>query len=161
MFLHISKLKSELCEFLDAHPHWRKNAIAFTKRYIDEGLRDRAITRALDLGIDVPKTGYEAKKIYIWAENVLRYLSATAVLCEERGMDFREIFGLEGRHSYVHGKDNIPFHTIILPALLLADAWRKSKGVPYGMRWRKFLRRFASATLIMKSTSPGKQGLTI
>lgn len=114
------KTKNELCEFLDAHPYWRKNAIAFTKRYIAEGLRDRAITRDLDWGIDVPKRGYEDKKIYIWAENVLGYLSATFVLCEERGIDFKEAYGTESRHYYVHGKDNIPFHTIILPSLLLA-----------------------------------------
>ena len=120
LFLQISKLKNELCDFLDAHPYWRKNAIAFTKRYIDEGLRDRAITRDLDWGIDVPKAGYEDKKIYIWAENVLGYLSATSVLCEERGIDFKEIYGTASRHYYVHGKDNIPFHTIILPSLLLA-----------------------------------------
>lgn len=120
LFLLISKLKQELCDFLASHPYWRKNAIAFTKRYIDEGLRDRAITRDLDWGIDVPKEGYGQKKIYIWAENVLGYLSATAVLCEERGIDFREVFGAHTRHYYVHGKDNIPFHTIILPSLLLA-----------------------------------------
>lgn len=120
LFLQISKLKHELCEFLDAHPYWRKNAIAFTKRYIDEGLRDRAITRDLDWGIDVPKAGYEDKKIYIWAENVLGYLSAIAALCAERGIDFKEAYGNESRHYYVHGKDNIPFHTIILPSLLLA-----------------------------------------
>lgn len=120
LFLLISKLEQELRDFLDAHPYWRKNAIAFTKRYINEGLRDRAITRDLDWGIDVPKPGYENKKIYIWAENVLGYLSATAVLCKERGIDFQSVFGKEGRHYYVHGKDNIPFHTIILPSLLLA-----------------------------------------
>lgn len=120
LFLQISKLKNELCDFLDEHPYWRKNAIAFTKRYIDEGLRDRAITRDLDWGIDVPKSGYQDKKIYIWAENVLGYLSATSVLCEERGIDFKDVYGTESRHYYVHGKDNIPFHTIILPSLLLA-----------------------------------------
>lgn len=120
LFLLISKLKSELSELLDSHPFWRKNAIAFTKRYIDEGLRDRAISRDLDWGIDVPKPGYEDKKIYIWAENVLGYLSATAVLCSKRGIDFKEAYGKNSRHYYVHGKDNIPFHTIILPSLLLA-----------------------------------------
>lgn len=120
LFLLISKLRQELTDFADAHPHWRKNAVAFTRRYLDEGLRDRAITRDLDWGIDVPKAGYEDKKIYIWAENVLGYLSAANVLCEERGVNFREIFGENARHYYVHGKDNIPFHTIILPALLLA-----------------------------------------
>lgn len=120
LFLQISKLRNEISEFLNAHPYWRKNAIAFTKRYIDEGLRDRAITRDLNWGIDVPRKGYEDKKIYIWAENVLGYLSATFVLCKERGISFKEVYGNESYHYYVHGKDNIPFHTIILPSLLLA-----------------------------------------
>lgn len=122
LFILISGLREELCAYLDAHPHWRKNAIAFTKRYIDEGLRDRAITRDLTWGIRVPRAEYEYKRIYIWAENVLGYLSATATLCDARGVDFRTVFGEEAdtRHYYVHGKDNIPFHTIILPALLLA-----------------------------------------
>lgn len=119
IFLLISKLERELWDYLEAHPYWRKNAYAFTKRYIDEGLRDRAITRDLDWGIDVPKDGYEDKKIYIWAENVLGYLSASYKVCQERGTDFRELFGEDSRHYYVHGKDNIPFHTIILPSLLL------------------------------------------
>lgn len=120
IFLLISKLNDELNGFLNSHPYWRKNAVAFTKRYIDEGLRDRAITRDLNWGIDVPKEGFENKKIYIWAENVLGYLSATSVLCEERNLDFKEVYGESSRHYYVHGKDNIPFHTIILPSLLLA-----------------------------------------
>ena len=122
LFILISRLRRELCDYLEAHPHWRKNAIAFTKRYIDEGLRDRAITRDLTWGIRVPRAEYEDKRIYIWAENVLGYLSATATLCDAQGIDFREVYGegADTRHYYVHGKDNIPFHTIILPALLLA-----------------------------------------
>ncbi len=120
LFLLISKLKNELSEFLLSHPYWRKNAVSFTKRYINEGLKDRAITRDLDWGIDVPRDGYDNKKIYIWAENVLGYLSATSVLCEQRHLNFQDVFGENSRHYYVHGKDNIPFHTIILPSLLLA-----------------------------------------
>ena len=120
IFLLVSKLENELGAYLDSHQYWRKNAVAFTKRYIDEGLRDRAITRDLSWGIDVPKEGYQDKKIYIWAENVLGYLSATSVLCKERNLDFKEVYGENSRHYYVHGKDNIPFHTIILPSLLLA-----------------------------------------
>lgn len=122
LYLEISKMETELTAYLNAHPGWRRNAVAFTKRYIDEGLRDRAITRDLDWGINVPKEGYENKKIYIWAENVLGYLSAADVLCKERGVPFATLFGADARHYYVHGKDNIPFHTIILPALLLAHA---------------------------------------
>lgn len=120
LYIAISRLDLELRGYLAAHPNWRKNAIAFTKRYIDEGLRDRAITRDLDWGIDVPRAGYESKRIYIWAENVLGYLSASHTLAKERGIPFETVWGENAKHYYVHGKDNVPFHTIILPSLLLA-----------------------------------------
>lgn len=121
LFIAVSRLEEPLRDFVNDRPHWRKNATAFTKRYIEEGLRDRAVTRSLDWGIDVPKEGYEDKKIYIWAENVLGYLSQSHALCQERGSDFGALWGEGAKHYYVHGKDNIPFHTIILPALLLAQ----------------------------------------
>jgi len=121
LFIAISKLENELTALIDARPHWRKNAIAFTRRYIDEGLRDRAVTRDLDCGIDVPKVGYDGKKIYIWAENVLGYLSMSKTVAEQRGESYDELWGDDSRHYYVHGKDNIPFHTIILPSLIYAD----------------------------------------
>ncbi len=121
LFILISKLEDELKEFVAKHPHWRKNATAFTNRYINEGLRDRAVTRNIDWGIDVPKDGYDDKKIYIWAENVLGYLSQSHEVCNNRGTDFNELWSDSSKHYYVHGKDNIPFHTIILPSLLLAN----------------------------------------
>lgn len=121
LYIAISKLEKELRELVDRSDGWRRNAISFTNRYIGEGLRDRALTRDLDWGIDVPKAGYENKSIYIWAENVLGYLSASKVVADRRGADFGELWGEDARHYYVHGKDNIPFHTIILPALLLAN----------------------------------------
>lgn len=121
LYIAISKLKKELQAFVDSHDNWRRNAVALSSHYIEEGLRDRALTRDLDWGIDVPRKGYEDKKIYIWAENVLGYLSLSRLVARERGQDFRKLWGKEARHYYVHGKDNIPFHTIILPALLLAE----------------------------------------
>ncbi len=120
LYIAISRLEHQLSNYLSSKSYWRKNAVAFTNRYINEGLRDRAITRNLDWGIDVPKEGYEDKKIYIWAENVLGYLSVSKVVAESQGIKFNELWGSNARHYYVHGKDNIPFHTIILPALLLA-----------------------------------------
>ena len=122
LFLAISKLESELTAYLEAHQHWRKNAIAFTRRYINEGLRDRAVTRDLDWGIDVPKDGYEDKKIYVWFEAVLGYLSMSKVVARQRGEDYADLWVDESRHYYVHGKDNIPFHSIILPSLMLAHS---------------------------------------
>lgn len=121
LYIAITELEEELRALVDNHPGWRKNAIAFTNKYIDEGLRDRALTRDLEWGIKVPKNGYENKTIYIWAENVLGYLSASKKAAESIGADFDELWGKDAKHYYVHGKDNIPFHTIILPALLLAN----------------------------------------
>lgn len=128
LYVSLTGLEKKIREFVAAHPNWRKNAIAFSNRYLDDGLRDRAVTRDLVWGIPVPKKGYEDKKIYIWAENVLGYLSASLALCAQRGVAREELWG-DGagiKHYYVHGKDNIPFHTIILPALLLAEGegWR-------------------------------------
>lgn len=120
LYLRVTGLEKELKELLAAHPNWRKNAIALTERYLKEGLRDRALTRDLDWGIEVPLKGYEDKKIYIWAENVLGYLSMSKEAAAVRGTDFKELWGEGARHYYIHAKDNIPFHTIILPALLIA-----------------------------------------
>lgn len=121
LYIAITKLRGELESLVESHPEWRKNAIAFTNRYISDGLRDRALTRDLEWGINVPREGYEHKTIYIWAENVLGYLSASKAATEARNADFHQLWGEEAKHYYVHGKDNIPFHTIILPSLLLAN----------------------------------------
>lgn len=127
LYIALSKLEEKINEYVDSHPEWRKNAIAFSKKYIKEGLRDRAVTRDLDWGIEVPKEGFENKRIYIWAENVLGYLSGSYQAAKNRDGDFNELwFGDNSKHYYVHGKDNIPFHSIILPGLLLANGkgWR-------------------------------------
>lgn len=118
LYLAVTRMKDELESYIEHHSNWRKNAYEMSKRYIHEGLRDRSLTRDLDWGIDVPKDGFDGKKIYIWAENVLGYLSDCYTLCCQQGIDFYEYWN-NCRQYYVHGKDNIPFHTIILPSLLL------------------------------------------
>lgn len=118
LYLAVTRMKEDLEKYIESHRNWRKNAYEMSKRYISEGLRDRSLTRDLDWGIDVPKAGFEGKKIYIWAENVLGYLSDCYLLCQKHGIDFVEFWN-SSRQYYVHGKDNIPFHTIILPSLLL------------------------------------------
>lgn len=123
LYIEISKLQHEITKLLEGNNEsWKHNSIAFTKRYLNEGLRDRALTRDLDWGIDVPRKGYKHKKIYIWAENVLGYLSACLEHCNKKGLNFDSLWhNSEAKHYYAHGKDNIPFHTIILPALLIAS----------------------------------------
>jgi methionyl-tRNA synthetase len=73
------------------------------------------------MDINLQNDRFYDKKIYIWAENVLGYLSDCYTLCCRQGIDFYEFWN-SSRQYYVHGKDNIPFHTIILPSLLLGRA---------------------------------------
>jgi methionyl-tRNA synthetase len=121
LYLKLKDYKEELTELVNQSVNWRKNAIDFTNRYLNEGLRDRALTRNISWGIDVPKKGYEDKKIYIWAENILGYLSSSKEALQNDEL-FNEFWiGDNSLHYYIHGKDNIPFHTIILPSLLLAS----------------------------------------
>ena len=102
---------------------WRKNAIGEAQKYINTGLVDRAATRQLEWGVPVPVDGYDDKRIYVWIEAVLGYLSVGQKVAEERGIDFDKYMSNENENLityYVHGKDNIPFHTTIYPALIMA-----------------------------------------
>lgn len=100
---------------------WRNNATNETNKFLDMGLIDRAVTRQLSWGVDVPFDGFEDKKIYVWIEAVLGYLTAGQRVAESRGIDFEEFMKKGNVTSYYsHGKDNIPFHTVIFPALLMS-----------------------------------------
>ncbi len=95
----------------------------FSKGWIEEGLHDRAITRDLDWGVSVPVAGIgEGKKIYVWFEAVIGYLSAAKEWAKNKGVeDAWEKWWCNpnSRSVYFIGKDNIPFHTIIWPAMLI------------------------------------------
>jgi methionyl-tRNA synthetase len=128
MYLKLSAMQETLEKYYaDKHPAWSINAQGLAGRYLKEGLHDRAITRNIEWGIPIPeiKKDWQDKRIYIWAENVLGYLSATKEFCEKTNRDWREFLldetKTEKLHYYVHAKDNIPFHTIILPGLMLGN----------------------------------------
>lgn len=120
-YVSLSHFQGELADELDNVQGWRDNAVQMTKRYLEEGLQDRAATRDLTWGVDVPVPGFEDKKIYVWIEAVSGYLSASKQWAAETGGVW-ESFWRKGQGEvmayYVHGKDNIPFHTLIWPALL-------------------------------------------
>ncbi|MGG7179091.1 methionine--tRNA ligase [Clostridium paraputrificum] len=119
LFFSLSEFEKDVRRIFIRQQGWRENAETITKRYLDEGLRDRAVTRDFDWGVDVPLDGYEDKKIYVWIEAVMGYLTASMKCLDERGEDYREYWdGEDSRVYFVHGKDNIPFHTVIFPAIL-------------------------------------------
>ena len=91
-------------------------------KYLKQGLIDRAVTRDLEWGVDIPVEGYENKKMYVWIEAVLGYITATMKYCEDNNLNWEDYWkeSNEQLMYMVHGKDNIIFHSIILPALLIA-----------------------------------------
>ncbi|MCF6139255.1 methionine--tRNA ligase [Pseudalkalibacillus berkeleyi] len=120
-YFNLKNFQSGLNEYLAEADHagkWRTNAIQMTKRYLTEGLRDRAATRDIELGVPVPMEGFEGKKIYVWIEAVSGYLTASMKWAEEHEKDWRDYWNDSTKSYYVHGKDNIPFHSIIWPAIL-------------------------------------------
>jgi methionyl-tRNA synthetase len=99
---------------------WRDNAISLTKRYLKEGLQDRAVSRDLPIGVSVPVAGYEDKKIYVWIEAVAGYYTASKRWAKETNNDDSTFWDSSTQSFYVHGKDNIPFHSIIWAGILAA-----------------------------------------
>ena len=122
-FLKLSAYQDKIAKFLEESENWRFNAKGFTKKLLNEGIRDRAITRDTNWGIDIPVPGYESKKIYVWFEAVCGYLTSSIEYARKSGNPdlWKEFWqNEEAYHYYVHGKDNIPFHTIIWPSILMA-----------------------------------------
>ena len=122
LYIALSKMQPEIEKYVaEKKSNWRINAQNETEKYLREGLRDRAITRDLNWGIDVPVTGYENKKLYVWIEAVLGYVTASLKVCEDRGLNFDDYWKDPNSKIYmVHGKDNITFHTLIFPGILYA-----------------------------------------
>jgi len=120
-------------DVLEAHakernPIWKPNVRAMTKQWLEMGLRPRAVTRDLDWGIPLPLEGaeWEGKCVYVWFEAVQGYYTCARIWSDRNGdgENWRDWWcvakdGTTPRHLYFLGKDNIPFHTVIWPALIM------------------------------------------
>ena len=121
-FLKLSDFNEQLLEWVDPQTHWRPAVRNFTLGLLREGLHDRAITRDIEWGVPVPLKGWDEKRIYVWFEAVIGYLSATKEWAQSSGQpDAWEAWWKDpaARTVYFQGKDNVPFHTTIWPAMLL------------------------------------------
>jgi len=102
---------------------WKENVLNYCKNWFDEGLQDRAITRDLDWGVKVPLKDNENKVLYVWFEAVLGYISSTKEWAEKKNQpDEWKKYWLDSETKYIAfiGKDNIVFHCIVFPAMLMA-----------------------------------------
>ncbi|WP_031550720.1 methionine--tRNA ligase [Parvularcula oceani] len=133
LYLLQSKLEPEVRAWVDAHPDWPQLTRSIAYKWLDEGLRDRAITRDLSWGIPVAydgavREGFEDKVFYVWFDAPIAYIAATQELDPEgwerwwrtdQGAD-------ETRYVQFMGKDNVAFHTVSFPATLLGsqEPWK-------------------------------------
>ena len=137
-FLRLSAFQEQLLSWVREQRHWRPNVLNFTQRYLEDGLKDRAISRDLEWGVPLPVAGYENKRIYVWFEAVIGYLSASKEWAARCGRPdaWQPFWEGDARAYYFIGKDNIPFHTIIWPAML---AGYGGLDLPYDVPANEFL----------------------
>ena len=123
-FFDLPAFGDQLRAWIERHHDWRTNVRKYSLEFVAK-LKPRAITRDLDWGVPVPLPGWEDnphKKIYVWFDAVMGYLSASIEWAIQRGEpDAWRVWweNPDSRHYYTMGKDNITFHTVIWPAILL------------------------------------------
>ncbi|NVK27600.1 MAG: methionine--tRNA ligase [Flavobacteriia bacterium] len=118
-FLPLDKLAPKIREFIEQHSDWKSNVYGQCKSWLDagDGLQPRSMTRDLDWGVPVPVEGAEGKVLYVWFDAPIGYISATK---EHLGDDWEKWWKSEDtRLIHFIGKDNIVFHCIIFPAILM------------------------------------------
>jgi methionyl-tRNA synthetase len=124
LFLNLPAFAEQLSEWIGKQAHWRPNVRNFSLSYVKD-LKPRPVTRDLDWGIPIPVPGYaelENKRIYVWIDAVVGYLSAAVEWAHNRGTPdaWRDWWqNPDARHFYFMGKDNIVFHTVIWPSELI------------------------------------------
>jgi len=149
-FLNLPAFAERLTAFLknskNSKAHWRDNVLAFSRNYVAE-LQPRAITRDLDWGIPVPLEGWDGKRLYVWFEAVIGYLSASIEWARNSGQPdaWKDWwYNPEARIYHFIGKDNIPFHTVIWPAELMGisglyDDGSRPINLPYDVPANEFM----------------------
>ncbi|MGC8562583.1 MAG: methionine--tRNA ligase [Thermoplasmata archaeon] len=136
LFFRLSSLQADLSKYIDSRVGWRQNVLNFSRNFITNGLKDRPITRDLNWGVDVPFPGYENKKIYVWFEALIGYLTGISSVLgsQEDALAMWRNPGLKYYHFV--GKDNIVFHSIVWPGMLLAHG---DMTLPYQVAANEFL----------------------
>jgi len=133
LFFNLPKLSEKLKKWITNNKTFRNTVKSIALSWLNEGLTPRDVTRDINWGISVPIPGYEDMKIYVWAEAAIGYISST----KEYTADW-EIYWKNKKSKIYHfiGKDNIPFHTILFPAELMAEG---SFNLPYNVVGLQYL----------------------
>ena len=123
---------------------WKENVLRYCQSWFKDGLQDRAVTRDLSWGVRVPVPGYESKVLYVWFDAVLGYISSGKEWAAQKGLPdkWKEYWlGQDTKYVAFIGKDNVVFHCIVFPAMLMAwnDAGREQYVLPENVPANEFL----------------------
>lgn len=141
LFFALSKFESKLLDWMKGKKHWKSSVKKFTQNWLKSGLNDRAITRDMTWGIKVPVEGFEDKRIYVWFDAVIGYLAASKEWAKKNNdPDKWEYWWKDkkARHYYFLAKDNIPFHSLIWPSILIG--YDQTLDLPYDIPANEYLR---------------------
>ncbi len=140
--LKLSAFEKPLTDWIGTKDYWRPNVKSFTENFLKGGLKDRSITRDMSWGVTIPVEGEEwkSKVIYVWFDAVIGYLSSSVQHSRDIGdPEYWRTFwqNPDCKHYYFIGKDNIPFHSIIWPAMLMGC--KNNFNLPYDIPANEYL----------------------
>jgi methionyl-tRNA synthetase len=144
-FLRLDRFQEPLTAWLEGKADWRPNTRGTALSWLREGLRPRCVTRDTEWGVRIPLEGAdaEAKRIYVWFDAPIGYVTNTKVWAERSGRpDYWTTLWQDESTRLIHfiGKDNIPFHAIIFPAMLLGQQTYVRPDVVVANEYLNFMR---------------------
>ncbi|MFN3784877.1 MAG: methionine--tRNA ligase [Spirosomataceae bacterium] len=121
-YLPLDRMQPEIEAFVNSHPEWKSNVFGQCQSWLKQGLQPRAMTRDLDWGVKVPLKDADGKVLYVWFDAPIGYISMTKEWADANNKNWEDYWKKEDT-KLVHfiGKDNIVFHCIIFPAMLMAE----------------------------------------
>ena len=142
LFLELNLLSDEVQSWVEEHPDWTLLTKSIAMKWLDEGLQSRCITRDLSWGVPVPRSGFEGKVFYVWFDAPVGYLAATKAWSDRaEGRDWLSWWQKSEEVRYVQfmAKDNLPFHTIMFPAMILGtrEPWLLANQIK-GFNWLNY-----------------------
>ncbi|MFO7619554.1 MAG: methionine--tRNA ligase [Thermoplasmata archaeon] len=144
-FFKLSAFEEPLKKWMADKAHWRTHVLNFSRMYLENGLKDRPVTRDTTYGIEIPLSGHDDKRIYVWFEAFMGYYTMAVKHYTDPETGELDRAGFESfwknpecRHYYFLGKDNVPFHTIFWPAVVSGLEW--GMNLPYDVPANAYLR---------------------
>lgn len=121
-YLPLDRMQPDIEKYVNSHKEWKTNVFGQCQSWLKDGLRPRAMTRDLDWGISVPLPDTDGKVLYVWFDAPIGYITFTQEWAAQNGKNWED-YWKNDQTKLVHfiGKDNIVFHCIIFPAMLMAE----------------------------------------